>query len=60
MNIPAGIAAEAAMTRQAVGLSVIKQNADAEAKAANIIAEAAESIADAGTASRGRIVDLQT
>lgn len=44
MNIPAGIAAELALAQQAVALSVIKQNADAQKQVADVIAQAAQSV----------------
>ncbi len=54
MEIPAGIAAEAALTQQAIALKVIKQNADAEKAIANIL-DASLSV---GPAVRGSRVDM--
>lgn len=39
MNLPAGIAAEAALTRQNVALSVIKQNAEQGEQIAQLLDE---------------------
>lgn len=44
MDIPAGIAAELALTRQAIALSVIRQSADMQKQVAEIIAQAALSV----------------
>ena len=55
-SIPAGIAAEAAITRQNVALSVIKQNADQSKAVANILEQAVQNAPADG--SRGTKVDL--
>lgn len=43
-EIPATIAAEAALTRQAVALSVVKQNAEAAQGLANILEQAVQNV----------------
>mgnify|MGYP001334403188 CR=1 FL=1 len=43
MNIPAGIAAEMALNQQAVAMSVVKQNAEADQKIAQILEQAVQS-----------------
>ncbi len=42
MNIPASIAAETALTRQNVTLSVIKNNAEQDRQIANVIEQSIE------------------
>jgi len=44
MDIPAGIAANLALTRQAIALSVIKQASEAEKMRASIIDQAARNV----------------
>lgn len=44
MEVSAGIAAQLAMTRQAVALSVIKQNAQAQQQIASILQQAVENV----------------
>ncbi len=43
MNVPAGIAAETALSRQNVALSVIKSNAEQDQKLANVIEQSVQS-----------------
>ena len=43
MNVPAGIAAETALSRQNVALSVIKSNAEQDQKLANVIEQSIQS-----------------
>lgn len=54
--IPAGIAAEAALTKQNVALSVIKQNAEQDKAIAGILEDAARSAPLSGA--RGSNVNL--
>lgn len=54
MEIPADIAAQAAMTRQTIALSVIKQNAEAEKAIANIL----EQSLSVGPSARGGNVNF--
>jgi hypothetical protein len=54
MEIPADIAAQAAMTRQNIALSVIKQNAEAEKAIVNILDQSLS----VGPAARGSNVSL--
>lgn len=54
--IPASIAVEAAMTRQAVALEVVKQNAQADRQIANILTQAIESVPKGG---HGSVVNIQ-
>ncbi len=49
MNIPPTIAAEAALTRQNVALSVIKQNAEQAQAVANILEQSARSAPVSGS-----------
>jgi hypothetical protein len=56
MDIPASIAAEAAIARQNVALSVIKQNADQAQQIAKIIEQTVQSAPVSGT--RGTNVNL--
>jgi len=44
MDIPAGIAAQSFLTRQAIGLEVIRMASDSQKQMANILEEAAESL----------------
>ena len=44
MTIPANMAIESAMNQQAVSLSVIKQNAEAEQAVASILEEASRNV----------------
>ncbi len=55
-TVPAGIAAQAALTQQNVALSVIKQNAQADQAIAAILQESAETVA---AATRGRNVNIR-
>ncbi|MBL4804509.1 MAG: hypothetical protein JKY71_06550 [Alphaproteobacteria bacterium] len=55
-TVPAGIAAQAAITQQNVALSVIKQNAQADQAIAAILAESAETVA---AATRGNNVNIR-
>ncbi len=43
MNVPASIAAETALSRQNVALSVIKSNAEQDQKLANVIEQSIQS-----------------
>lgn len=43
-SIPAGIAAQQALTQQAIALSVLKQAADADKAIANMLQNAVESV----------------
>ena len=54
--IPAGIAAEQAITRQNIALSVVKAAADADQAIANILADSARSAPISGT--RGSNVNI--
>jgi len=54
--IPAGIAAEQAILRQNVALSVVKASADADQAMANLLAESAQSAPISGT--RGTNVNI--
>ena len=56
MDIPAGIAANAAMTRQAITMEVIKAGAKADQQVADILAQAADSVA--ALTSRGTNVNM--
>lgn len=56
MDIPADIAAQAFLTRQAVALSVIKQAADTDKKLAGILEQAADNLATSG---RGQRVNIR-
>lgn len=56
MDIPADIAAQAFLTRQAVALSVIKQAADTDKKIAGILEQAADNLAVSG---RGQRVNVR-
>lgn len=55
--VPAAIAAEAAILRQNVALSVVRQSAEADQAIANIIQQSAENIAV--NASRGNTVNIR-
>ncbi len=55
MDIPSGIAAEQALLRQAVALSVLKQSAQADKAIANILEQAVQSVPASG---RGGIVNI--
>ncbi len=54
MEIPADIAAQAALTRQTVALSVLKSSADADKAIANILEESLS----VGPAARGSKVSI--
>jgi len=55
-TIPAGIAAEAALTRQNVALSVVKQSAEQDKAVANILDQAVQ---DASSSNgRGQNIDI--
>lgn len=56
-SIPAGIAAESALLRQNVTLSVIKQSAEQQQQLVNIIDEASRSAPVSG--SRGSNINIQ-
>jgi hypothetical protein len=56
MDIPAGIAATAAMTRQAITMEVIKASAKADQQVADILAQSAASVA--ALSSRGTNVNF--
>lgn len=56
-QIPATIAAEAALTRQAVALSVIKQNAEAAQGLANILEQSVQNVPV--SSSRGANINTQ-
>ena len=56
MDVPATIAADSAIARQNMALSVIKQSADADQAIAGILAEASQSAPL--SESRGTNVDL--
>lgn len=56
MEIPATIAAEAALTRQAIALSVVKQAADIEKALVSILEQALESVPS--SAVRGTNVNI--
>jgi hypothetical protein len=56
MEIPAGIAAEAALTRQAVSLSVMKQASDMDKMLAAILDKAASNVP--ASAVRGTNVNI--
>ncbi len=58
MDIPAGIAAQSALTRQNITLSVIKQAAQADQAVANILKAAVEN-SPLNTGSRGRSVNIK-
>ena len=45
MDIPAEIAANAAMTRQAIGLQIIKKNAEADKAIASMLEQSANNVA---------------
>lgn len=55
-DLPAGIAAEAAMLRANVALSSIKKNADAEKQIANLLEE---TILNVPAASRGGSLNIK-
>ena len=55
-SIPPTIAAELALARQNVALSVIKQNAQADQAIASILAESVQTVA---AASRGNVVNIR-
>lgn len=50
-----GIAAQAAMTQQAIALQMVKQTADMQQKMADILAESLLTVAPSG---RGGLVDI--
>lgn len=52
---PAGIAAQQALTQQAVSLEVVRASAEADRQIANILTEAVEGAASSG---RGSIVNI--
>ena len=56
MDIPAGIAAQSFMTRQAISLEVIKMAADSQKQMANILEQAADSLPNSPV--RGARVDF--
>lgn len=58
MDAASGIAAQITQTRQSVGFSAIKQNAEAEAQIANILQESANATAVPNSPVRGTNVDL--
>jgi len=58
MDAASGIAAQITQTRQNVAFSAIKQNAQAEAQIANILAESAQNTAVPNSPVRGTNVDL--
>lgn len=57
MDIPAGIAAQAALTRQAVALEVVKQAADMEKQLVAMLEEAILSVPM--SSSRGSALNIQ-
>lgn len=57
MDIPAGIAAQAALTRQAITLQVVKQAADMEKQLAAMLEEAILSVPV--SSSRGASLNMQ-
>ncbi|MCL4677904.1 MAG: hypothetical protein KJ017_04830 [Alphaproteobacteria bacterium] len=57
MNIPATIAAETALARQNVALSVIKQNAEQAQQVAKILEESATTVA--ALSGRGARLDVK-
>lgn len=57
MDIPAGIAAQAAMTRQAIAMSMIKQAADMEKQLVAILDAAVSSVPV--SSSRGSALNIQ-
>lgn len=57
MDIPAGIAAQAAMTRQAIALTMVKQAADMEKQLAGILEAAAANVPV--SSSRGSALNIQ-
>lgn len=54
-SIPAGIAAQQAITQQAIALETVKKSAEADQVIANLLAEAVESVP---ASSRGGIVNI--
>ena len=54
-TIPAGIAAQQALTQQAIALETVKKSNEADQAIANLIAEAADSVP---TGSRGSVVNI--
>lgn len=58
MDIPAGVAAQAALTRQNIGLSVIKQAAQSDQAVAQIVQDAVENSPLASGNGRGGNVDI--
>ena len=55
MEIPAGIAVNAALTRQAIALEVIKKAADQDRQLVNILQQAVDNVS---ASNRGRAVDI--
>lgn len=55
MEIPASVAIESALTRQAIALEVIRGAAKAEKQIANILEQSAETLS---AANRGRNVNI--
>ncbi len=58
MDIPAALAAQSAVTRQNIGLAVVKQAAQSEQAVANIIQEAVENSPVASSNGRGSNIDI--
>jgi transcriptional regulator len=56
MDIPAGIAMNAALTRQAIALEVVKKSADADKAIANMLEQSAANIS--ALTSRGVNVNI--
>ncbi|MCB9965457.1 MAG: hypothetical protein H6855_05195 [Rhodospirillales bacterium] len=54
--LPAGIAAQQALTQQAVALETVKKSAEADRALANILAETVDNVP---TGSRGTVVNIQ-
>ena len=57
MDIPAGIAAQAAMTRQTIAISMVKQAADMEKQLVAILDEAISNVPM--SSSRGAALNIQ-
>lgn len=57
MDIPAGVAAQAAMTRQAIAMSMVKQAADMEKQLVAILDAAISSVPV--SSSRGSALNIQ-
>ena len=54
-SIPAGIAAQQALTQQAIALETVKKSNEADQAIANLLAEAVDNVP---TGSRGSIVNI--